>query len=378
MGRYVFSIPPDVIAPKPALATGATAARPRPRRAVQQPKARLRWEGADGRAVGSPIELQLPRAVPLEYPHAYGQMGWADQPVSPAFSDEPPDNAVALKLSVPGRPAIRIPRAALREQLAALSPPQTQIFGPSDANFLVPVFSERFVDKDAFMNKVRELHVWTISQVPFNREPTKSRIALVAHFWSSDADVGLFNTPDANSQGGQLFYGNRELAKSLLAPWTGDARVSLILINSTKRGGAGGQPGYSAWTSIAPAPGERWENVCLHEVGHGLGLADEYLQDPAPTEPPAILEPNVSRSPIPSETPWGDFPDVLPDVPAPSFTIAGQSSASADAIGTFQGARYKPNLYRASRDCLMRDTRLTFCAVCQKHIETVLSTPLIV
>ena len=90
------------------------------------------------------------------------------------------------------------------------------------------------------------------------------------------------------------------------------------------------------------------------------------------------LEPNVSRSPIPSETPWSEFANLLPDVPAPSFTIAGQSSASADAIGTFQGARYKTDLYRASRDCLMRDTRQSFCIVCQKHIETVLSTPLIV
>lgn len=378
MGRFVFSIPPSFIAPKPSLAEGVAEARPKPRRRARQPKAKLQWEAADGRVTGSPIELRLPRAVTLEYPHSDGRMGWTDQPVSPAFSDEPPDEAVALRLSVPGRPAIRIPRAALSEQLAILPVPQTQTFGPSNATLLVPVFSERFADKNAFMGKVGELHEWVIAQAPFNREPTRSRIALVAHFWASDADVGLFDTPDANSQGGQLFFGNRETAKSLLATWTGRAPVSLILINSTKRGGAGGQPGYSAWTSIASAPGERWENVCLHEIGHGLGLADEYLQDPPPTEPPLELEPNVSRSPVPSETPWSDFANLLPDVPAPSFTIAGQGGASADAIGTFQGARYKTDLYRASRDCLMRDTRQSFCIVCQKHIETVLSTPLIV
>ena len=383
MGRYIFSIPPTVTAPQPSIATGV-GTRPKPRRGARQPKAKLQWEGADGRAIGSPIELQLPRAVPLEYPHTDGRMGWTDQPVSPAFSGEPPDEAVALRYSAPGTPTVRIPRAALSPQPAALSAPQTQTFGPADAALLVPVFSERFVDKDSFMGKVREFYEWTIAQPPFDREPTKSRIALVGHFWSSDADVGMFNTPDSASQGGQLFYGNRELAKNLLAPWTTGARVSLILINSTMRGGAGGQrgvggqPGYSAWTSIAPAPGEHWENVCLHEVGHGLDLADEYLQDPAPTEPPAILEPNVSRSPVPSQTPWGDLPGVLPDAPAPSFSIATQGGASADAIGTFQGARYKTNLYRASRDCLMRDTRLTFCTVCQKHIETILTTPLIV
>jgi hypothetical protein len=378
MGRFVFSIPPDFVAPKSSRAAVGLAKPPAKRRTARQAKAKLQWETADGRATGKPIELRLPDTVVLEYPHSDGRIAWADQPVSPAFSDEPPDEAAALKLSVPGRAAVRIPRAALTAQLAALPTPQTETFGPSDAMLLVPVFSERFVDKNAFMAKVRELREWIIAQPPFDREPTRSRIALVAHFWPSDANEGLFHTTDDRSQGGQLFYGDREAARTLLQRWAGNARVSLILINSSKRGGAGGQKGYSAWTSIAPAPGERWENVCLHEIGHGLGLADEYLQDPPPNQPPATLEPNVSRSAVPSQTPWGDFDNLLPDVPAPSFTMAGENSAPADAIGTFEGARYRRDFYRASRTCLMRDTRQSFCIVCQKHIETVLSTPFIV
>ena len=376
MGTVLFSIPPDFVVPKKTLAAPKTAKPPGKRRRSTRGKATIQWEAADGTATGAPIALHVPPAAALEYPDSSGRMGWKDTPASLSFSDEPPEDAVALRLSVPGKAAVKIPRAALTAK-TALAEPQKQIFGLSNATLLVPVFSERFVDKDAFMAKVGELHSWTIAQAPFDREPTRSRIALVAHFWSSDPDVGLFGTSDDHSQGGQLFYGDREIAKRMLAPWMGTAPVSLILINSTKRGGAGGQPGYSAWTSIAPAPGERWENVCLHEIGHGLGLADEYLQDPAPTEPPAKLEPNVSRNPIPSQTPWRGFANLLPDAPAPSFTIAGQNSAPADAIGTFQGARYKPSLYRSSRDCLMRDTRQSFCIVCQKHIETVLSAPLI-
>ena len=373
MGRFVFSIPPDFVAPKSAV--GAVKAPAKRRRTARQAKAKLQWETADGRKTGKPIELRLSETVVLEYPRSDGQIGWADQPVSPAFSDEPPDDAAALRLSVPGRAVVRIPRAALTAQLAALPVPQIETFGPSDANLLVPVFSERFVTKNAFIDKVRELHTWIITHPPFDREPAQSMIALVAHFWPSDPNEGLFHTTDDRSQNGQLFFGDREAARTLLRPWADDARVSLILINSTKRGGAGGQPGFSAWTSIAPAPGEHWENVCLHEIGHGLGLADEYLQDPPPNQPPATLEPNVSRSAVPSQTPWGDFADLLPDVPAPSFTIAAEGGAPAGAIGTFEGARYRRDFFRASRTCLMRDTRQSFCIVCQKHIEAVLSTP---
>lgn len=379
MGRFVFSIPPDFVAPKSArAAVGVVKSPAKRRRTTRQTKAKLQWETADGRKTGKPIEILLTDTVVLEFPRRDGGIGWADQPVSPAFSDEPPDEAAAVKLSVRGKKAVRIPRAALTAQLAALPAPQIETFGPPVATFVVPVFSERFVDKTAFMDKVRELHTWIVSQPPFDSEPTRSRIALVAHFWPSDANEGLFHTTDDRSQGGQLFFGDREAARTLLRPFAGDARVSLILINSTKRGGAGGQPGFSAWTSIAPAPGERWENVCLHEIGHGLGLADEYLQDPPPTQPPATLEPNVSRTAVPSQTPWGDFAGLLPDMPAPSFTIAGEVSAPAGAIGTFEGARYRRDFFRASRTCLMRDTRQSFCVVCQKHIEKVLSAPSIV
>lgn len=303
-------------------------------------------------------------------------MSWRDAPTSLSFSDEPPEGAVALTLSLAGRTSIRIPREGLAAQSGTLPEPHKQTFGFPNASLLVPIFSERFVNKDDFTSKVGELYEWTIAQAPFDREPTRSRIALVAHFWSSDPDVGLFHTPDDQSQDGRLFYGDREIAKQLLEPWIGGVPVSLILINSTKRGGAGGQRGYSAWTSITPAPGERWESVCLHEIGHGLGLADEYLDVQRAAEFPATLEPNVSRSRIPSQTPWRNFINVG-DAPAPSFPLDRQDHTSEGAIGTFEGARYRRDLYRPSLNCLMRDTRQTFCTVCQKHIEKVLSTPLI-
>lgn len=380
MGRLVFSIPSKLIVPSGTAAaaalTGAHAPPRGPSGVGAQARATLQWETADGRATGTAIDLDAASSILLEFPGTGGRMSWTDAPTSPTFSDEPPQDAAGIRLSIPGRAPVRIPRSALTAQPAMLPMPQVERFGPADANFVVPVFSERFVTRDDFTDRVSELHEAIIGQAPFDREPTRSQIALLAHFWPSDPDVGLFNTPDAMSQGGRLFFGDRGLAQTLLQPFVGTAPVSLILINSAMRGGAGGQPGFSAWTSITSAPGEDWQNVCLHEVGHGLGLADEYLDPNLATQSPTILEPNVSRASKPSETPWRDLIN-LPDAPAPSFALDQQALAPPTAIGTFAGARYRSDMFRSSLNCLMRDTTQRFCIVCQKHIEKVLSTPLI-
>ena len=369
MGRFVFSIPPAFVvldsaaAAADAIGTEAAAT------------ATVQWETADGEPTGAPIALRLPKPVALEYPGLRGKIARANASTSLTFSDDPPQEGVSLRLSVPGSPPVSIPRDAVTEQPAVLPDPEIEPVGPPGAKFVVPVFSERFVSKDDFLKRVRELHDWIIGHPPFDSEPTKSRIGLLAHFWPSDANSGLFGTSDDQIQFERLFHGDLGLAKTLLQPWMGAATVSLILINSMKRGGAGGQPGSPAWTSITSAIGEEWENVCLHEIGHGLGLADEYLDEHLTTnEVPMTLEPNVSRSSIPSEAPWGTFV-TLPETPAPSSTLDQQKHIFKAGIGTFEGARYRTDLYRPTMNCLMRDTTKPFCVVCQKHIETVLSAP---
>src|SRR4029453_11255519 len=132
--------------------------------------------------------------------------------------------------------------------------------------------SERFADQDTFFGAVSQLHSWVMAQARFDDHAVGARLAFDAHLSPSDPQHGMFGTDDSRNQGGRLFYGDRELARRLLAPWTGGRSVSLILIDSQLRGGAGGQPGYSAWTSISAKPGERGGAVCLHEVGPGLGL----------------------------------------------------------------------------------------------------------
>jgi hypothetical protein len=372
MGRFVFSIPPAFVVLKPAAAEADAVSTQAPATATVQ------WETADGKPTGAPIELRLPDPVVLEYPGPRGEIARANAPNSLTFFDDPPQDGVSLRLSVAGSPPVSIERDAITEQPPALPVPEMEPVGPPGAKFVVPVFSERFVSKDDFLQRVRELHEWIVGHPPFDREPTKSQIGLLAHFWSSDANSGLFGTSDHQIQFERLFHGNLDLAKTLLQPWMGAATVSLILINSTKRGGAGGQPGSPAWTSITSAIGEEWENVCLHEIGHGLGLADEYLDDRLATnEVPMTLEPNVSRSSIPSEAPWGTFV-TLPDAPAPSSTLDEQKHVFKNGIGTFEGARYRTDLYRPTMNCLMKETTQSFCIVCQRHIEKVLSGPPIV
>ncbi len=294
-------------------------------------------------------------------------MGSMPAEVPLTFAGEPPEGAASLALSSRGTEVGSIAREALFAAPAALPQPSIVRVGAAGAGFVMPVIAERFTDQDEFMAQVQALQQWIATQPPFDQDPTASRLAFDAYFWPSDPVNGLFDTNDSQNQAGRLFYGNRALAKQLLDPWMPQATVSVILIDSTLRGGAGGTPGYSAWTSIAAAPGEFWQAVCLHEVGHGLGLADEYLDDTRQDEMPDVLEPNISANILPSQAPWSGLV-TLPDNPAPSFPIGGPNPPPTGAIGTFQGARYRTDLYRATDTCLMQTTTQPFCAVCQAHI----------
>lgn len=361
VGRVV-SLPSDLFsaAPSPELEAPG----------VAPPERRLsaRWRRRDGSS-HDPVDLGPIRLEKVEFPGGDGSMGWSPSVLPPTL--ESPADAVALDLSVDGAPVASIELESLFSSSHSLPNPQHRRIGTADAGFVVPVFSERFTDADRFFGFVESLLAWIATQPPFDQGDVASRIAFDAFFWSSDPAHGLFATEDTKIIDGRLFFGDRELARKLLAPWTKNAPLSLILIDSTLRGGAGGSPGYSAWTSITPAPTERWEAVCLHEIGHGLGLADEYLDSARAAEMPAHLEPNISRDPHPSQTPWHAI-CTAPDTSAPTFAIGSNANVPAGTVGTFQGARYRPDLYRSSRECLMLNTGQQFCKACQAHILSVL------
>jgi hypothetical protein len=364
MADTVFSLPSELFASAPGPDLEAVGGLPGERRVS------ARWRRRDG-SQDAPVDLGPVRIDHVEFPDGNGAMGSSPAAMPPTLESVAPADAVALDLTIDGAPVASIELEGLFGSPAALPQPAHRRIGTSDAHFVVPVFSERFADAERFFGFVGSLHDWIATQPPFDGPGVAAKLAFDAYFWASDPVDGLFATQDAKIIDGRLFFGDRALARTLLAPWVKDAPLSLILIDSILRGGAGGSPGYSAWTSITAAPGERWEAVCLHEIGHGLGLADEYVDSQRASENPAQLEPNVSNDPRPSQAPWHKLCTVS-DTPSPTLAIGANPTVGADAVGTFQGARYRSDFYRPSRECLMLNTGQKFCAVCRAHILTVL------
>lgn len=323
------------------------------------------WRDSTGAPLADPFPVIAAPSARVEYAGADG--AFSSTAVAPAlsFAAEMPEAAAAIEIRAEGMAAREVPVDALSAPSPPLLAPSVHRVGNPTAGLVIPVFAERFTDENRFLGFVLQLHGWILDQPPFDESAIGDALALDAHYWLSDPEHGLFDTGDERNDHERLFYGDRLLARRLLAPWTGD-HVSLILIDSTLRGGAGGQSGYSAWTSVSAKPGERWEAVCLHEVGHGLGLADEYLDTERDNEWPDRLEPNVSRDKRPSHAPWAERVTVG-DEPAPTGGI--DATGASSAIGTFQGARYRRDLYRPSQDCLMRHTNKPFCAVCTEVIR---------
>lgn len=365
MPTMLFSAPPEIWSTPLDLQETPPRSRHYP---LSGRRARLsvQWQTENGEALGEEIALQSPPEPWIEYPDSDGGFGHAAAQPDISFASAPPTRAAYLGLRRAGETIARAPLERLRRWEPRLPGRSPIRIGAGDARLVIPVFSERFPIETQFLDSVHQLHSWILAQPPFTHPRVAAAFAFDAYFWAADAETGLFATPDSNSQGERLFHGDRELAKRLLDPFIATAATSLVLINSRARGGAGGQQGYSAWSSIAPRTGEPWEAVCLHELGHGFGLADEYL-DPRFDRDPCLGEPNVSERAQPDEAPWRALVN-QPLSRSPSFTLANETTSPPGAIGTFQGGRYRADFYRPSRDCLMKSTRATFCVVCCAHI----------
>ncbi|OYU34134.1 M64 family metallopeptidase [Novosphingobium sp. PASSN1] len=123
-----------------------------------------------------------------------------------------------------------------------------------------------------------------------------------------DTDTTTVNTAfDARAYGsdGRLVYGNESKVYSALSALKGDARdIVVVLINSSKYGGAGGS---IAW---ATAGNPYSYEVALHEIGHSFaGLQDEYA-DPALVETfplGGLNSVHVATTSDPAKVPWKDW-----------------------------------------------------------------------
>jgi hypothetical protein len=154
--------------------------------------------------------------------------------------------------------------------------------------------------------------------------------------------------------------------------------VVAVLVNCPLYGGAAGT---YAWISNTPPD---FAAMFLHELGHVLGLKDEYEVDCGKSRRGSekIRDANVTSDK--ENPPWAA--SITPALlPYPNYVIkkpyghatdceAAYSGSSTD-VGVFEGAFYAhTGYYRPSHECLMRHnvSGNTFCKICDSVFAIVL------
>lgn len=123
-----------------------------------------------------------------------------------------------------------------------------------------------------------------------------------------DTDTTSVNTAfDARAYGsdGRLVYGSETKVYNALSTLNGDARdIVIVLINSSKYGGAGGSVAWA--TAGNPSSYE----VALHEIGHSFaGLEDEYVDSALIGTFPlsGLSSIHVATTSDPTKVPWKEW-----------------------------------------------------------------------
>lgn len=135
----------------------------------------------------------------------------------------------------------------------------------------------------------------------------------------------------------------RTRLNALLAQFTPEYDIVILLVNSTQYGGSGGFPATTSLHSDS-------NDVMLHEIGHSFAnLEDEYEDaQSAPSFPPREGI-NATQKTDRTQIPWRSF--ILPTTPVPT-TFA---SADANFVGSFEGSYYRATgFYRPTYSSKMR------------------------
>jgi hypothetical protein len=332
------------------------------------PRATLEFVDKDGNAVGGRMRPLVPEPFHAEVPSGDSGMDWhRSDPHLSVVAKAVPDAAVAVRARAGGAVAAE---ATLTAALAGKpSPPAARrVFNPAGTWNLLLV-SEMFADEGRFFAFAAKLDAYIRSQAPFAQAGVGGKLRIEALFWKSPRG-GLFNT----QENGRLVYGDTAVVNGFLAKSGSKGRLTVVLVDLPRRGGAGGGIGRPAWVTVTSAPTERWEAVALHELGHSFGLADEYANADQPTPEPHPLEPNVTDASDPAHAPWAAL--CTPGHPAKPTCAAGvDPPAPLGIVGTYEGARYHATgRYRPTAECLMQRTDRPFCPVCQAAIARALAS----
>lgn len=221
--------------------------------------------------------------------------------------------------------------------------------GPSDTTFDLVVVGDGYTADE--MSTYSE-HVKSSIDALFSIEPYKS-YRKQFNIWQVDvvsAESGVSNDPDQGIQrntamGSYFWCGNTERllcvdetkAKQYAAA-APDVDQVLVLANSTKYGGSGGEVATSSGGNAAAS------QIVQHELGHSIGgLADEYdYGDCDPSEP---AEPNATSL----------TEDQMRAQQAKWYQYLGQASPDGGTVGAYEGSRYcRTGMYRPSENSIMR------------------------
>ncbi len=336
-------------------------------------EAMVRFLASSGAPVGRRRRVAVAPAPHLEAPAPGAGSPLARVSGQPmiAFMTRLPAGATRFRLELPGHLPLE---AGIRETASPRPrrPRRIHRLGSPSPRFLLAAMAERFDSETAFLAAARTLLAAIEAAEPFRSLP--GRIAVDALFWPSDPARGLFG-PLSQHPGTDLLYGDRPLTRAFLdrayrrAPRRPDCAI--VVMNLDRRGGAGGDRHFPiAWTTTTSGPHEAWTDIALHEIGHALGLADEYDSDnpDPPPRPAAGLEPNVTDKADPRLAPWAAVATTTS--PVPTAPADGGAHLPAGTIGTFEGARYRRlGLYRPQHRCRMRSSPDPFCAICAAIIR---------
>jgi hypothetical protein len=316
----------------------------------------------DSEAIIERFEVPTPQDLWIETDDPSGTLSWSRSP-------QPLSIEIDQKFASAKTALVQWSGSGIETRVDLSGHPADPEFWPGselDAAFVVQLISERFAVEGDFWRACEEFHERLHDEPAFSNAAVVRRIGVVGAFWPSD-ERGLFESRD---QGSRRWYGDNAKAMRY-SHKAGPAKLVLVVINERDWGGAGGvmfqRP---AWTTTYDFDG-RWAGMALHELGHSMGLADEY-EDPGPGvdfDNPA----NVSRNRNALDTAWReDVSDELrPDHLDPTHGCHdGAVPWEEGTVGTFEGAFYHASgFYRPSPDCRMRSTQKHFCPVCARAIR---------
>ena len=241
-----------------------------------------------------------------------------------------------------------------------------------DLAFIAEGYTQEEMAK--FLNDVKEMADYILSQTPFNKFRDRFNIWAVL---SPSADSGveipgekIYKKTAVNSSF-YTFDSERYLTtedikstRSLAANVPYDA--ILILANEKKYGGGGIYNHYA----ISTVDHRLSKKVLIHEFGHSFaGLGDEYYTSSVSYNDYYNLEiepwqPNITTM-VDFEKKWKNM--IKPETPIPT----PREEQFENTVGVFEGGGYVARgIYSPVMDCRMKSNAAEgFCPVCQEAIE---------